>query len=48
MGTIIVGWISGEYNLVDLFTKTTMTGELKYRLVYNIFNNDAASIEVKM
>ena len=47
MGTIIVGWISGEYNLVDLFTKTTMTDELKYRLVYNIFNNDTVPIKVK-
>ena len=45
-GTIMVGWISGEYNLADLFTKTTMTGELKHRLVHNIFNNDAAPIEV--
>ena len=41
-GTIMVGWIMGEYNLADLFTKTTMTGDLKYRLVHNIFNNDAA------
>ena len=46
-GTIIVGWISSEYNLVDLYTKTTMTGELKHRLVHNIFNNDVAPIEVK-
>lgn len=46
-GTIMVGWISGEYNLADLFTKTTMTGELKHRLVNNIFNNDAAPIEVR-
>ena len=46
-GTIMVGWISGEYNLADLFTKTTMTGELKHRLVHNIFNNEAAPIEVK-
>ena len=47
VGTIMVGWISGEYNLADLFTKTTMTGELKHRLVHNTFNNDAAPIEVK-
>ena len=48
METIIVEWISGEYNLADLFTKTTMTRELKHRLVHNIFKNDAAPIEVKM
>ncbi|GFH56846.1 hypothetical protein CTEN210_13322 [Chaetoceros tenuissimus] len=46
-GTIMVGWIKGEYNLADLFTKTTMTGELKHRLVHNIFNNDAAPLKVK-
>ena len=46
-GTIKVGWIMGEYNLADLFTKTTMTGDLKHRLVNNIFNNDAAPLEVK-
>ena len=47
VGTIMVGWVSSEYNLVDLFTKTTMKGELKHRLVHNIFNNNAASIKVK-
>ena len=45
--TIMVGWISSEYNLVDLFTKTIMMGELKHRLVDNIFNNNVAPIEVK-
>ncbi|GFH55427.1 hypothetical protein CTEN210_11903 [Chaetoceros tenuissimus] len=46
-GTIKVGWIMGEYNLADLFTKTTMTGDLKHRLVHNIFNNDVAPLEMK-
>lgn len=46
-GTIMVGWIKGEYNLADLFTKTTMTGDLKHRLVHNIFNNEAAPLVEK-
>ena len=46
-GTIMVGWIKGEFNLADLFTKTTMAGDLQHRLVNNIFNNEAAPLEIK-
>ena len=38
-GIITVGWIPGEKNLADLFTKTTLTNETRYRLIDNIFNN---------
>ena len=43
-GTIRVGWIKGEFNLADLFTKTTMPGNLRHGLVMNIFNNDVAPL----
>ena len=46
-GTIMVGWFEGEYNLADLFTKTTMMGDLKHCLVHNIFNNDVAPLKLK-
>ena len=29
-GTFMVGWISGKYNLVDLSTKNTMTGNMRH------------------
>ena len=47
MGTIMFGWIKGECNIADLFTKTTMMGDLKHCLVHNIFNNDAAPLKLK-
>ena len=43
-GMIRVGWIKGEFNLADLFTKTTMPGNLRHGLVMNIFNNDVAPL----
>ena len=32
-GTLRVGWIPGEYNLADLLTKTTMTGNMIHGMV---------------
>ena len=32
-GTLRVGWIPGEYNLAYLFTKTTMTGNMRHGMV---------------
>ena len=44
-GTIRVGWIPGEHNLADLFTKTTMAGNTRHGLVVNIFNDEATRLE---
>ena len=35
-GTLRVVWIPGEYNIADLLTKTTMTGNMRHRLVESI------------
>ena len=43
-GTIRVGWIEGTHNLADLFTKTTMPGNVRQALVNSIFHNDAAPL----
>ena len=43
-GILRVGWIPGECNLSDLFTKTTMPGNTRYNLVDSIFSNTASSI----
>ena len=32
-GTLRLVWIPGEYNLVDLLTKTKMTGNMIHRMV---------------
>ena len=39
-----VGWIPGEFNQVDYFTKTTMPGNTRHNLVDSIFSNTASSI----
>ena len=36
-GTLRVGWIPGEYNLADLFTKTKMTGNMRHGMVELMF-----------
>jgi len=38
-GIIRVGWIEGERNVADLFTKTTLSNESKRRFVQFIFND---------
>ena len=43
----MLGWIPGEYNLTDLLTKTTMTGNMRNGLVELIFYNKAAVIRKK-
>ena len=40
-GILRFGWISGEFNLADLFTKTTMPGNTRHNLVDSIFSNTA-------
>ena len=32
-GILRVGWIPGEFNLSDLFTKTTIPGDVRHNLV---------------
>ena len=32
-GILQVGWIPGEFNLEDFFTKTTMHGDTRHNLV---------------
>ena len=43
-GVIRFGWILGEFNLADLFTKTTMPGNTRHNLVDSIFSNTASPI----
>ena len=44
VGILQVGWIPGEFNLADLFTKTTMSGNTRHNLVDSIFSNTASLI----
>ena len=39
-----VGWIPVDFNLVDLFTKTTMPGNTRHNLVDSVFSNTASPI----
>ena len=39
-----VGWIPGEFNLADLFTKSTIPGNTRHNLVDSIFSNTASPI----
>ncbi len=36
---IRVGWIEGKNHIADLFTKTTLSNEVKRTFVQNIFGN---------
>ena len=40
------GWITGEFKLADLFTKTTMPGNTMHNLVDSIVSNTASPIGV--
>ena len=42
-----VGWITSEYNVADLLTKTTMTRNIRHRMVESIFYNKAVVIREK-
>jgi hypothetical protein len=44
-GTIRVAWIPGTENLADLFTKTTLNGNVKNDIVETIFCNEAVVIQ---
>lgn len=44
-GTIRVAWIPGTENLADLFTKTTLSGNIKNDIVETIFCNNAAVVD---
>ena len=43
-GIIWVGWIPGEFNLADLFTKTMMPGNTRHNWVDSILSNTASPI----
>ena len=43
--TIRIGWILGEYNEVDLLTKTTLSTKRRYDLSNSIFDNKCLVIE---
>ena len=43
-GTLRVGWIIGEYNLVDFLTKTTMTGNMRHGMVELVLYKKSAVI----
>ena len=39
-----VGWIPGEFNLEDLFTRTKMPGNTRHNLVDSVLSNKAPPI----
>ena len=43
-GIIQVGWIEGEKNVADLFTKTTLSNEGKRRFVQSSFDDIATPL----
>ena len=43
-GILRVGWIPGDFNLPELFTKTTIPGNTRHNLVDSIFSNIASPI----
>ena len=43
-GILRVGWIPGEFDLSDLFTKTTMPVNTRHNLVDSIFSNSASPL----
>ena len=43
-GVLCVGWIPGEFNLSDLFTKTTMHGDKSRNLFESTFLNTSSPI----
>ena len=43
-GIIYVSWIPGQENLADLFTKTTMSGNVRNDMVESIFCNKASPL----
>ena len=43
-GILQVGWIPGEFNLADLFTKITMPGNTRHNFLDPIFSNTASPI----
>ena len=43
-GIMRVGCIPGEYNLADLFPKTTMAGNVRHGMVEQIFTNKASVV----
>ena len=46
-GTLRVGWISGDYNLADLLTKTTIKVNTRHGMVESIFYNKEVVIREK-
>ena len=45
-GILRVGWIPGEFDLADLFTKTTMPGNTRHDFVDSIFSDTESPIGV--
>jgi len=43
-GVIRVGWIEGEKNVADLFTKTTLSNESKREFIQFIFDNNSTPL----
>ena len=43
-GIIRVGWIPGDFNLADLYKKTTIPGNRRHNLIDSIFSNTASPI----
>ena len=43
-GTILVRWISGEYNKANIGSKTTIPTKRRYELLNSIFNAKVSTI----
>ena len=43
-GILRVGWILGEFKLVELFTNTTMPGNTRHSLVDSMLSNTASPV----
>ena len=43
-GILLIGWIKGEFNLVECFTKTTMPGNTRHNFFDSIFSNTASPL----
>ena len=43
-GIIWFGWVPGEFNLANYFTKTIIPGNTSHNLVDSIFSNTASPI----
>ena len=46
-GTLMVGWIPGEYNIAYLLTNTIITRNMRHGMIESIFYNKSVVIREK-